>query len=119
MSQAKTKAKTNKKPDNQTPSAEPVAGEVLTLAEAAAYLRVPESTVIQLMTDQALPGRRLGGEWRFLKAALQDWLRTPPVRGSREAVLSTAGSLKDDPFLLDELEEIYRRRHEEVIGEGE
>ena len=27
------------------------------------------------MTDQALPGRQFGREWRFLKSAIQDWLR--------------------------------------------
>lgn len=40
-------------------------GEVLTLAEAAAYLRVPETEVVSLVHAQGLPGRRVAGEWRF------------------------------------------------------
>jgi excisionase family DNA binding protein len=84
--------------------------EVLTLAEAAAYLRVPETEVILLVQQHDLPGRLIGAEWRFLKLALQDWLRTPPPPGSKEAVLSVAGAWKNDPYLEEELNEIYKRR---------
>jgi excisionase family DNA binding protein len=84
--------------------------EVLTLAEAAVYLRVPEAEIVRLVQQQDLPGRLLGAEWRFLKSALQDWLRTPPRKGSKEAVLSVAGAWKDDPYLEGELKEIYKRR---------
>jgi excisionase family DNA binding protein len=84
--------------------------EVLTLAEAAAYLRLSEPEVVQLVRDQDLPGRLAGNEWRFLKAAIQDWLRRPPPRPSKEAVLSRIGSWKDDPYLEEELKEIYQRR---------
>jgi excisionase family DNA binding protein len=84
--------------------------DVLTLSEVATYLRVSEIEVKQLITDQSLPGRFLGTEWRFLKSAIQDWLKTPPVRGSREAVLSTLGSWKDDPYREELLKGIYKRR---------
>jgi excisionase family DNA binding protein len=52
-------------------------GDILTLAEAAAYLRVSGSAVDQLVADQAIPARKIGGEWRFLRRALEDWLRFP------------------------------------------
>jgi excisionase family DNA binding protein len=52
--------------------------EVLTLAEAAAYLRVPEAALAELAAEQAIPAQRIGGEWRFLKRALMDWLRFGP-----------------------------------------
>ena len=55
-------------------------GAVLTLSEAAAYLRVAESQVQRLAEMRVLPGRQIGGEWRFLKAGLQDWLRAPDRR---------------------------------------
>jgi excisionase family DNA binding protein len=92
--------------------------DVLTLAEAAAYLRVPEAEVILLVQQQDLPGRLIGAEWRFLKSALQDWLRTPPPRGSKEAVLSVAGAWKDDPYLEEELNEIYKRRGRPMTEDG-
>jgi excisionase family DNA binding protein len=49
--------------------------EVLTLSEAASYLRVSEDTLLAHVTDHAIPARKIGGEWRFLKRALADWLR--------------------------------------------
>ena len=68
----------------------PVAvSEVLTLAEAAAFLSVfrrPE--IVRLVDEQELPGRTVGDGWRFLRLALQDWLRSSAKRGSKEAVLS-------------------------------
>src|SRR5262245_31901562 len=85
-------------------------GDVLTLAEAAAYLRVSEEEILRLTREQGLPGRQFGSEWRFLKSALQDWLRTPAPRGSKKAIMSVAGAWKDDPFLEEMVKEIYERR---------
>lgn len=50
-------------------------GEVLTLNEAASFLRLPAEQVARLAADSALPGQKIDAEWRFLKAALADWLR--------------------------------------------
>ena len=88
----------------------PVQAEVLTLDEAAAYLRLPEADVLRLVEEQALPGRRLGNEWRFLKAAIQRWLSTPTPKGNKEAWMALAGAWKDDPLVEAELQETYRRR---------
>src|ERR1017187_2327721 len=115
---SQTRSKPRKRPKAATPAANGVmtpSTEVFTLSEAAAYLRVTEGDIMRLVGDQALPGRQFGAEWRFLKSAIQDWLRTPPKRGSREAVLSDAGIWKDDPLLEEELEEIYRRRREDPV----
>lgn len=90
-----------------TPSSSPA--EVLTLAEAADYLRVSEEDIVKLVHQQALPGRLLGQDWRFLKSAVQDWLRSAPPQGSKEAILSVAGVLKDYP-LEEDLKEISKRR---------
>jgi len=86
-------------------------GEVLTLAEAAEYLRLSESDVLRLVEEQRLPTRQLGREWRFLKAAIQDWLRTgPSPKSNKEAWMELAGAWKDDPYVEEELKEIYRQR---------
>lgn len=116
---ARAKAKPQKVPATAAADVNGPAGEVLTLAEAAAYLRLPESEVTRLVFDQGLPGRHTGAEWRFLKAALQDWLRTPPPRGSKEALLSVAGAWKDMPDLEEVLDEISKRRGRPTTKEGE
>src|SRR5277367_64155 len=73
--------------------------DVLTLAEMATYLRLPEANVIAAVNTQGLPGRQLGTEWRFLKSAVQQWLsRGAPTLESRKAAqMALAGKYKDDP----------------------
>ena len=93
--------------------------DVLTLAEAAAYLRVSDEALLRTVGVGGVPGRLIGGEWRFLKAALQDWLRTSPKPSSREALLSVAGAWKDDPYLDEMLKEIYRQRGRPMTEDGE
>jgi excisionase family DNA binding protein len=74
-------------------------------------LRLPEADVLRLVAEQGLPARQVGTEWRFLKAAVQDWLRSgPPPKPSKEAQLAAIGSWKDDPYVEEELKETYRRR---------
>jgi excisionase family DNA binding protein len=115
MTQTRTKARKKPKPSAQANGKAEPAVEVFTLSEAAAYLRVTEAELMRLVDDQALPCRRFGKEWRFLKSAIQDWLRTPPKPGSREAVLSTIGAWKDDPDVEEEIKEIYRKRREDLV----
>jgi excisionase family DNA binding protein len=93
--------------------------DVLTLAEAAAYLRVLEDAVVESVHREGLPGRQVGGEWRFLKSALQNWLNTPPQKNGNEAFLALAGSWKDDPYLDEMLENIYKQRGRPMLEEKE
>ncbi len=63
-------------------------GEVLTLEEAAAFLKVSETLVYQLARSGSLPGRKVGREWRFLRSVLLEWLRAPAKGdGVKEAVV--------------------------------
>ncbi len=54
---------------------------------------------------------RIEGAWRFLKSAIDDWLR---AQDSRDILLQQAGALKDDPYLDELLATIYRERMEAV-----
>ena len=66
-------------PNLEAISADELTGaEVLTLAEVAAYLRVPEEAVSELVSKDGLPAQKIGGEWRFLKRAVAEWLRYGP-----------------------------------------
>jgi excisionase family DNA binding protein len=95
------------------------AAEVLTLIETASYLRLSEADVLRLVEEQALPARRLGNEWRFLKTAIQDWLRTGPApKSNKEAWMELAGACKDDPDLEGIVEEAYRKRGRPITEAG-
>jgi excisionase family DNA binding protein len=69
----RTKTANTKKPKRARPTSNgtPEKTEVLTLEEAAAYLRVPVEDVLHMVDGEELPGRKFGAEWRFYKAALQ------------------------------------------------
>jgi excisionase family DNA binding protein len=82
--------------------------EVLTLAEAAKFLRVSQAKLRRLAEQRQVPARKLGDDWRFLKPALEDWLRGKP--DPRTALLQQVGAFADDETLPDLLKEIYRQR---------
>jgi excisionase family DNA binding protein len=107
-------------PQSQSPPAvvNGSSGDVLTLAEAAAYLRLPEADVVRLVHSQSLPGRFAGSQWRFLKSAIQDWLSKSLPPYNKEGQLSVAGLLKDDPDLVPMVEKIYRRRRRPITEDG-
>jgi excisionase family DNA binding protein len=48
--------------------------QVLTVREVSDYLRLAESTVYKLAQEGALPGRKVGGTWRFSRKKLKKWL---------------------------------------------
>ena len=48
--------------------------EVLDAAQTAQLLAVEEAAIIELAESGELPGRRIGGAWRFSRAALLAWL---------------------------------------------
>ena len=66
-------------PESKTPPGHDLPGtEVLTLPEAAAFLRASEADVLELIKNHSLPAEKIGGEWRLLKRALVDFLRFGP-----------------------------------------
>jgi excisionase family DNA binding protein len=71
--------------------------EVLTLPEAAAFLRASEEAVMELVDTGALPAQRIGGEWRFLKRALVELLRFGPHH-SREFRMFPPPWVFEHPF---------------------
>jgi hypothetical protein len=48
--------------------------EVLTLQEAASFLRVSVEALSDLAERHAVPAQNIAGEWRFLRRALAGWL---------------------------------------------
>jgi excisionase family DNA binding protein len=89
--------------------------EVLTLSEAATYLRVSEDDLLELASHFEVPGRKIGGDWRFLKQALADWLRQS---SPKDRLMRHAGAAKDDPYLAEMLSNIYRDRGRSMTEDG-
>ncbi len=56
--------------------------DVLTLEEAAALLRLPAGALEAAAASGNVPGRRIGDDWRFARAALIAWLGDPADTGS-------------------------------------
>ena len=113
---------------------------VLTLSEAAAFLRVSEEGLTKDADAGLLPGRLVGGEWRFVKAALLNWLATaaggrssppadegrssdvickavPPPRDLNKGFLDSIGAFAGDPTLEPMVEKIYRDRKRTPLEE--
>ncbi len=81
--------------------------EVLTLEAAAQFLKLPSSALVQQAEAGRIPGRQVGGSWRFLLSALEDWLGR---RNSKAIFLEQAGSFRDDESMDELVAEIYKAR---------
>jgi excisionase family DNA binding protein len=53
---------------------------VLTIREAAAYLRVAPATLADLAESGEVPGIFMDGKWRFPKASLDEWMMLSAAR---------------------------------------
>jgi excisionase family DNA binding protein len=64
--------------------------DVMTPAEAAAYLRISIATLLRMARNGEIPGLRVGKLWRFRRSELDRWLRSDvssfrhPCRERRE-----------------------------------
>ena len=63
-------------------------GDVLTIEELSAYLKIPKSTLYKLVREGKIPSQKIGRHWRFRKGAIDLWLEEtrasePDSRGDR------------------------------------
>ena len=104
---------------NGTPKAV-ASSDILTLEEAAAFLRVQ---AFELQGDAfagLVPAKLVGGHWRFSKTAFLTWLQTPSEgmkMSGKEKLLAIAGLWKDDPTVDAMMADIDRQRGERVAAE--
>jgi len=49
-------------------------GDVLTIEELSAYLKIPKSTLYKLVREGKVPSQKIGRHWRFRKEAIDRWL---------------------------------------------
>ena len=60
--------------------------EIMTVEELARYLRVTERTIYRLIKGHKIPVIKVGRQWRFEKAAIDEWLHQNVV-GEEEKIL--------------------------------
>jgi excisionase family DNA binding protein len=84
-----------------------MSSSILTLEELADYLKLSPEVVLSQANQGRLPGRKIEDTWRFLKDAIDDWLRT---QDSRMILLQQAGVFADDPALAEIRKTIYENR---------
>ena len=80
---------------------------VFTLKEMAVYLKMPEEKIEKQVLHGEIPGRRIENEWRFLKTAVDEWLKS---YDTRNILISQFGALSDDEKLSELRMKIYSER---------
>jgi excisionase family DNA binding protein len=50
--------------------------DIFTIKELSEHLRVHPTTIYRLLRQGRLPGFRVGSNWRFNRAAIEQWERT-------------------------------------------
>ena len=89
--------------------------EVLTLEEAAAFVRLSESTLLQEALVGRLHGKQLEGAWRFSKQAILNWLDRPKSDIPRTPEPGAGAEFIDeDPEEI--IEKVYRERKKNRVS---
>lgn len=89
--------------------------DVLTLEEASGYLRLSSETIVSQALKGNIPGRKIENDWRFLKSAIDDWLRS---KNSSSILLAQAGALADDDSIDRLRTSIYQARERSEIDDN-
>lgn len=76
--------------------------KLLITGEAADYLKVNPRTLYRLLRARKIPALRVGGQWRFRRKDLDEWLENNKVKPSGNRVLV----VDDEPQICDFISEI-------------
>ena len=57
---------------------------IMTLAEVSKFLKIGERTVLKMVHCEEIPAIRIGNQWRFMRAAIDDWLNAKMPLASRD-----------------------------------
>jgi excisionase family DNA binding protein len=60
-------------------------GNIFTIDDLSAYLKIPKSTLYKLAQQGKIPGQKIGRHWRFSKDVIDQWLEQTQKHGSRPA----------------------------------
>ena len=57
--------------------------EIMTVQMLAEYLRCHPSTIYRLLRRKRIPGFKIGSDWRFKKAVIDQWVREVTISAGR------------------------------------
>lgn len=85
--------------------------DLMTTKEAAEYLKLNYMTVYKLSQRGRIPASKIGGNWRFRKDLLDDWL-------AKQAIVVAGNVLvvDDDPDIVEMLSTIISRKGYKTVG---
>ncbi len=78
--------------------------EIMTLSEVADYLKVAEKTVQRMIGRAEIPCAKVGGQWRFMRRVIDQWLIGRMGAGTESATAAPASRNASPP-----LSELTRR----------
>jgi len=60
-------------------------GDIMTITELSAYLKVSKSTLYKLAQEGSVPGQKVGKHWRFHRDVIDRWMAQgcEPKQGRR------------------------------------
>ena len=73
--------------------------DILTISDVANLFKVTEKTLYGLAQKGDLPGFKVGGQWRFQRAAIDSWIQVKTQAASAEPTndgAESAGSSQED-----------------------
>ena len=56
-------------------------GQIFTLDDVAAYLKVGKRTIYRLAAAKKIPAFKVGGTWRFSRADIDIWIKQQSMEG--------------------------------------
>jgi excisionase family DNA binding protein len=87
--------------------------ELMNIKEAAEYLRLNHGTVYKLAQQRRIPAFKVGGNWRFDRLMLQNWLMEK-TRMEKGWVMI----VDDDPIVQELLKEMVMKQGFQVMAAG-
>lgn len=83
---------------------------LMTIRDAANYLRLSPSTIYKLAEKGRIPASKVGGAWRFSRDVLDDWLRSQTSRTEEKVLI-----VDDDARVRDVLHDIIINQGYQVV----
>ena len=83
--------------------------ELMNIKEAASYLRLNYMTVYKLAQKRRIPAFKVGGNWRFKKDILDNWLNAQAITNMGNVLV-----VDDDQAIRDFLKEAVQDQHHTV-----